>query len=444
MVGELDTSALNPGSFMSLRDALAGNAAQDQKLQAGQLANEQAKNQYASQVMSMATSTGNQDLYNSAKAHLNNLGVDMSGWADDVTNGAQQAQSLRLAMSPLGSLLNAGAKMDANTIAANSAAGKATPQPNAMTYAVMRNSFVQQGGEPAGQQFDKFVQAGQVPGISMPAPGSAAGNPPPLSSPQSADNKALDAVKNGAPVPAIAPAAPVNLPAIDANGSTVANFVPPANDPTKTQAANQQAIEDAQKAWESRADVKQYSTQATEAAKETGQSIGEMPQKTAAANELVQRIDQNLNGMLQANPNVPSSKWGVNAEQRAWLSQNFGSLPIVGDNGDANYQYNAFSKVNKAQVLNGIQELVQSGSIRNSKALIQLVDNVNAIDINASPESRAQQIEAIRAELHNLATSTSNIQADMTGGTKMPYQKIPVTTPTTTTNGWSYGGIVKQ
>lgn len=81
------------------------------------------KNIYATQVMSAAASTGSQDAYNQGLAHLQQNGIDTSNWARDVQTGAQQAQAGRLAQSPLGALLNAGTRMDANGLKAAEVAG---------------------------------------------------------------------------------------------------------------------------------------------------------------------------------------------------------------------------------------------------------------------------------------------------------------------------------
>ena len=113
-----------------------GNQLAEQKLQ-----QQSQQNVLATQVLSAASSTGNQGLYDSAKMHLSSGGIDTSMWPQDVGSGQTFAQSARLAQSPLGSLLNAGAKMDANNIAANTAAGQATPDPNAMQTNLMRGAM---------------------------------------------------------------------------------------------------------------------------------------------------------------------------------------------------------------------------------------------------------------------------------------------------------------
>jgi hypothetical protein len=74
------------------------------------------------------------------------------------------------------------------------------------------------------------------------------------------------------------------------------------------------------------------------------------------------------------------------------------------------------------------------------------VQKASAVNMNSSHESRAQQIAAIRAEVKNIATSEDNTNAAINGGQQKPYDSIPVTAPGTplpSSNGWSYGGVVK-
>lgn len=403
-------------------------AAAAQALQTGGIDAASKANIYKTQLLSGAAA-GGQSAYDQARATLQQQGIDTSEFAPDVATAGQQLQAARLAQSPLGSLINAGTKMTANDLAA------------VATYGSME-AAQKAGYKPEGMALPNMGSfSGVTPSVAPSAPPSSVAPPATTPAPTPAPNPISP--PNAAAVQAVFPAAnavpPVNtassiagtnltpsgaLPGTEQLQPPIAGatpkFNPPPQNPGESIAAYNARV---QQAFESyKADPAVVQQQAS--AKAQGEAAGEFPEKAAAAQELMGRIDKNLDAMVQSNPDVPQSRWGVSADSRAWLSQNFGSQ-------DAANAYNAFTKVNKAQILNGIQELVQSGSIRNSKALINLVSDVNAIDENANPASRAQQIGAVRAEIHNLATSSANINARLNGGQVQPYENVPVSVGTT-------------
>lgn len=435
----------------------------NQALQTGGIDEATKANAYATQIIS-AGAAGGQKSYDAARQHLQGMGIDVSGYAPDVATGASQAAAARQALiSPLG-MMNAqiqaagvGAKIaDVNGTQAAPIGATALPSPTPALGTPNLNTVIPRAASVSGTPAPGALPADDT-GVTVQDPSTAPQAPSPNLPPPLPVRPTLNtiipqsgAIPNGNALP---PSNNVVQPAVL---QPATGFVPsqgPQNENPEAKAkriASELAVYNANPA--NAAAMEQAKAQAST----LGKDQGAQPEKTAASQELFGRISQNLDAMLQENPNVPSQGVLLSAADKAAISQRAGSAtahPVlnflgIGDNQAAANSYNAFTKVNKAQILNGIQDLVQSGSIRNSRALIQLVGDVNAIDENASPESRAQQIMAVKAELQNLMTSTENINADLNGGEKQPYAPIPMTAPATAPaapsgNGWSYGGQVK-
>lgn len=479
----IDFGAITAGANQqpTIQGDMNQNAAEAQTLDKNATANNMQDNIYATQVLSAATApigqdeTGqpvyNQPLYDSAKDHLESQGIDTSMWAPDAATGAKQANAAKWAQSNYGALMNFGVKEQANQIAAGAQTNNPSPANSAMkgiipgmpgtgplpvipnasgsaapTAAVPRVTTPAALAPPTlpGAGAAPTGRTGLTPTGAHPMQQGAAVPPANPSDPvvqgfqQAQADQQGKLAQNGqiadnnvAPTPAAQGTAPAGAAAAPGQENIAAPpAVPPMPkppviapyDPTKeTYAGYQGDVADARQQYTQQMEAWKADPQVIAAQKNAeaaGAIAGAEPEKAAAAQELVGRINQNLDAMAKANPNVPQSQWGLPADMQAYVSQNFG------DQTAAN-AYNSFTKVNKAQVLNGIQELVQSGSIRNSKALITLVGQVNAIDENASPPSRALQIDQVRTEIANLATSAQNINSRLNGGTIQPYQALP-------------------
>lgn len=473
--------------------ALAKQQMDNAQLQGSAIDLQNKKNMLTMQTLS-AGAAGGQQSYDAAKQLLQKNGVDVSGWASDYQTGQVQAKALQTALIPPAVMMNAGIQQQRNDIQAAGVNGKNAPAGNA--------ALPQTNAQPVQSTNGPTVP--QILAQPLQPTGPQGNAPPPLPSQdeqqglqqlqqhyQSAspeDQKQAQDVVNGA----------VKLQGLQGDPQAVQKFLDDPNNmhdqvnidmrklwssdtsPDKQQfwqqnaahiktgqaigIAPQQAAPQASqgftpsvgsanenpkaKAERIASELAVYNAspaakQADANAEAAGKAAGALPEKAAASTELFGRIDQNLNAMLQINSKVPQQGLFLSAEDHAALSQR----GLLGDNQEAANSYNAFTKVNKAQVLNGIQDLVQSGSIRNSRALIDLVDHVNAIDVNASPASREQQILAVKAELKNLMISAQNINADLNGGQKQAYQPIPmgVSAPSAPTgNGWKYVGPVNK
>lgn len=114
-IGQVDTSSL--GNNISLRDAQVKDTLENQKIDAGNTANAQAKTVYAAQVLTGALASGDPTIYNQAKSHLGDMGFDTSGLAADIPTATAQVNALRQAQysaNPLNALLGLGIKAEGN------------------------------------------------------------------------------------------------------------------------------------------------------------------------------------------------------------------------------------------------------------------------------------------------------------------------------------------
>lgn len=437
MVNQLDTSALDPGSFKSLRDNQVEQTLENQKINAGNVSNASAAQLYATQVLSGAVASNDQGIYDSAKNHLAQMGVDVSGLAPDLATGAQQVQAVRNSIynaNPLNALLGLGLKAEG------------------VQQQAVGNMGSQSAGDaavPLASQLAARLSGGAMPGLSgapaqtapMPAAAPGTGAIAPSLPAQASDALPVTPAATPRPAGSLDPNAVIAPTAAAASAPVSGIMAPPKrsdakyNQPGVTEAANNALYSADLDAWKQTPAVQQAQATASASGGAAGKDVGAMPKEVASAQEMSERIGKNLDAMLAVNPDVPVEKWGIPASAKAWLSQNFPNAPVE-DGGKSALAYNAFTKINKAQIVNGLQELVNSGSIRNSRPLIQLIADVNGIDENASVESRAQQINAVRAEIQNLATSTANINSDLTGGQRQPYQAVPI--PQSGSTNWTF------
>lgn len=467
MVGTLDTSALDPGALTTIKAVQDNNALTAQKINAGNVANASAANIYATQVLTGAVASGDQGIYDQAKAHLGQMGVDTSSLAPDIQTGATQVNALRQAQyasNPLNAMLGLGLKAEgveqsaaANTgnqatgaaavplagaIAARMSgmaggASQAAPAAQAAPGAV--SPTIQAANTPAAIAAASQAMTPTNPGMTLPTgaatPGAASSAPNPNPGPDDSALPQIPAVvtpDTASPAAAAAlgsaPTAPIvpTSGAIDANGSTVTKFVPPTLVPGDNQKTSQDKYQQAFDAWKQNPAVQQNSAQATKIGETQGADIGAVPAQVAGAQEAFARISKNLDAMAAVNPNVPTGKDYIPASVKAGWNNAFGNPDDPNAPATA---YNSFVKVNKAQVVNALQEITSSGALKSNRQLLGLLDQVNAIDPNASVQSRAQQIEAVRSELQNFMVAAENKGADMTGGQRQPYANIPMTPP---------------
>jgi len=279
-------------------------AAAQQQLTTGAIDAETKKNTYASQLLSAATANGDQYTYDAAKQHLQNLGVDTSMFAPDVQSGAQQAQALRLATSPLGSLLPALQRENANAIAMANLTGQV---PNlASTSSLLAGKQLPQG-QPAPMQ---------QPGVPTLPPESTPGGqgaplpPPPMNIPGGQGGSQMP------PSPGGNPPSQGELPNIP--GMKVPEWNPPAYNQQLTAAANEAAVKQYERFYQNQPEVKAYNEFMQTQAKQNAEKLGKygeakssLDQLRTNANQLYGFIDTAQN-IIKENPNL-STGWGYAA-----------------------------------------------------------------------------------------------------------------------------------
>lgn len=388
-----------------MRRALAA-----QQLQTGGIDAASKANAYKTQLLSGAAA-GGQQAYDQARQTLQGQGIDTSEYAPDVGTANAQLQSARLAQSPLGSLLNAGLKMDSNDIARAGITGVL----------------------PAGSNVPA-IAAGILPNAA-PTAGQAA--PPSVAQPQQDAPysvtdvmQARTAMDNGQmPAP---PASVQNLP-VSAPANTAAispRFSPPAQNPNETLPAYNAR---AQRAFEAYKTDPKY-LQASKAAEKTGELSAVDQEAANKAQELTNRLKMNLEAMQRLNPDVPSA--GIFPESlQEYGSQVSAAHPNLtlgmGDNGKGVTAANQWDQINNQQVISEIQQFLASGgaNTRINQTLDRIMRAASAVDKSGLPNSRSAQINNALAEISNKNVSGQNLAATTNGAPKQEYSPIPVQTP---------------
>jgi hypothetical protein len=173
-----------------------------------------------------------------------------------------------------------------------------------------------------------------------------------------------------------------------------------------------------------------------EGAKEQAKNTVEAQKNALESNEDYQQVAKTIDslksmigtvndkGNVIPNPDLPQSHFGVPAKGQAWVSQNF-----PGDNQAASNAYNTFQTLNESQTINAIRDLANTGQIKMTRTLENIINRGYLIDPDVSPKAKMQQADAIKTELANSAAAAQNVASKM-GGVQVnaPYQ-APYTAP---------------
>lgn len=371
-------------------------------------------NIYATQVLSAATGTGNQDIYNTALQHLNDRGIDITGWAPDVQTAAQQTQAARLAQSPIGALFNAGSKMDAN---ANSVALAGGVLPAGGGNGIVNN----------------LLKTGALTGgVPVTLPSAQATSSPNGSFQTALANPTLD--PNAAPVaPAAVKPNPAQLAAANTTdamfggasqtptvATPAASFQPPPKDPNETMAAYNARVNQAFEQYKADPAYTAKVAAATDQAKEGVK----LKTGAEASQEIFDKLNQNLDALSALNPKVPTQGLILSPEAQGRISAGFATDGLgSGQDADAISQWD---QINHQQILNGLQQLVQSGAIRSNKTIAEMLKTGAGIPASGGTVAgRQTMIDNLRAELKNAATAAQNQSAVVNGGATQDYQSLP-------------------
>lgn len=383
-------SELNPvlnnfkGVGGAIRDTMNSNLVQKAAL----LDNQSKSNIYATQILSAASATGDQNAYDQAKQHLAGAGIDVSTWAPDVQSGAQQAQAARLAQSPLGSLLNAGLKGQSNQIALSGLTGQITPGAMGLNIPGMAPPKAQSQSIPQ----DNFLST-----------------EPDTNSPSNIPDAGVSMTPQASAQPV---KAPIETP----------TFQRPPQNPGETLPAYKDRVQQAFEQYKANPDYIAAIETAKSQAGESGKLSVQNAESAKKADELTKRLEMNLNSMLSLNKNVPSSGL-IPASAKVYADQAEAANGIGSGTGAS--AANQWDQINNQQVLSEIQQFIASGgaNTRINQTLDKIVQAASGINRNDLPQSREAQIKNALAEIQNKNVSAQNIAGD-----NQPYQPIPVMT----------------
>lgn len=394
------------------QDFQARKALAAQQLQTGGIDAASKANIYKTQVLSGAVA-GGQPAFDTARAQLQQMGIDTSDIAPDVQTASQQLNASRLAQSPLGPLINAGLKDQANQIAAASAMGNANQTEFPSLLGGVVPGLVKTGSPQPAPIAPKAAPRG-----TMTAPQQAAN----MADLYSADNAPVqtnvmpNAVTSGAPAPANI-TAPGDTQVTQVATPTIKPFSFRAQQPGETLGAYKDAQ---QQAFEQYKAVPDYlKAKAKSEALGKDQADAEKNAIGAAANydQVVQTIN-GIKSLIDAPGGLPQDRYGVPAGAKAWFSQNFG------DQLQAN-NANAFTKLNEAQTIGAIKELASTGQIRMTRTLENILNRGYLIESGASDVSKKQQADTILAELQNSKVAAQNVDTGLNGGAQGAYTPMP-------------------
>ena len=344
-----------------------------------------------------------------AKNKLGQLGIDASEYSDDPTQAAAQALAAQKASSPYGTLFNADQKVIGNNIAATAAFGT-TQNPFAQPLPVIPGQVAQPVTPPA-----PAVQ----PALARPTPSQAPVEPNSVAVP----SQYID-------MPNVPPTPPA-LPATQLNGQAslaipqVGGFQFRAQTPDETAAKYNQERNAALDEYKlnNAAQIEQDKAKASEMGKNQAGAV----KNALDSDQNYQKVSQTLDAIKQMAPDLPQKENLIGPDTRAAFNQNFGDGKMAAN-------YSKFQTINEAQTLGAIQTLADTGQIRMTRTLENIINRGFLVDPNLNPQGKIDQANAIQAELRNAAVAPANVNASLNGGQQAQYSS-PLTPPSPTIQG---------
>lgn len=425
-VGTLDPGVYDKyKSFGDIQTAQANNQIAQQ---AAKIDLQNKSQAYQTQLFSAAAATGDPVAIAAAKQHAADIGLDPSQWSDDPAKLQQQTAAARQALLNPYQIATLGQSVIGNNLKATEVGGPAQNYIQPVPGAVGATAGAV-GTMPA-------AQAANLLGQQQPQPATI-----PVT-PQPADQGSITMPAKPVQVAAIDGSQPaINItpnqtqsPTIGQSAAQVASSpvqaIPP-QQPNETNAQYNARVSATQKAIEmSPGYIQQKSV-----AEATGKGIGDATIKAGTATSLSDRVMQGLDALDKINESgkLPYSGNIIGPETQTAISNRFGANAVankLGINQDAADATQAFTKVNKQQVVVGLQDMLAAAPAgsRLNRQLLGLIDDANSIDTNASQESVRNQIGILRNEMANVGISENNTVQNLTGGKPQPYNKIPIET----------------
>lgn len=414
-IGTVDTSSL--GNNISLRQAEVNNTLENQKIDAGNTANAQAKTVYAAQVLTGALASGDPAIYAQAKSHLGDMGFDTSSLAADIPTATAQVNALRQAQysaNPLNALLGLGIKADANNIAAQSAAAN----PGAAAKLDPISALV--GGKVAGMLGAPGAAAPVASAANTQALGLNPAPVPPGTPPITPETAPMAAGSGAAAASAVPPAlAAPSAPAAAAPAvpGVIPSGVPAPPDPNKFVTENQ--YKQAMDIYNNDPQVLAARKRAEAEGGEVGKAAGAAAKDAISSQSAADIVNTNINGLigLANRGNLPE---GETAPISRAVANTFSP------NGDEAQDSATFKTLNEAQTIGAIRELADTGQIKMSRTLENIVNRGYLIDPTASNAEKITQANIIRTEMNNSAVAAANVNSQLHGGAAQPLSPMNI------------------
>lgn len=426
----IDTSALSNIKPLlqqqQLQQAFNAQQAQAQQaLQTGGIDTANKLNSYKAQTV-LAAAAGGQPALDAAFSKLNAQGIDTSDYDPNVDNATKQANALLQAQVPLGSLLGLGLKAEGNTAQGVTAMGSVSGAKSLDPLSnIVSNALTNRLAGAAGNTSTPSVP---VPSnINPPAvtsgplsqPANQGSIPIPVKQPLSIDGSQDSISISPTPTQGAPIQTPQGNPA--ALQAVIPKFVPPAYNPDLSQSANQAAVENARKDYETN------NAGAIEASKAQSGALGKDVETTnldaIRSQQTNAKLQPNFQALRDINNDVPDNAYGIPAGVKEWLSS---SNPY----GDAKWATagGLWKAVNEQQVLNTLAQLTAGGQIRPSRQIAKMLETGSFVPEDIPPEGRMVLINTMAKESQNSAISATNINSQLQGGSTQPYvQTVPST-----------------
>lgn len=382
--------------------------------QVAQIDNASKANVYKTQVLSAAAGSGDPLVYQGALQHLSENGIDVSDIPPDLATGSKYLEQARLAQSPLGTLFGAQQKIIGNNQAAITALGGVDQAKAAGQYQNVPN--LTQFGIPSVSGVNA-MPAGQAASMPMTQPADQGSIPIPV--------KAIDG-----PDPA------VNISPTRTSGTLIqtpqGNPQALADMPAAQAAAIPvQRVGETPAAYKTRLESDPATVGILESAKTKGAGLGkdaaDANKGAIASNEGYNQVVQTIDSIIKMAPDLPQKENMVGPETRAAYNQNFGDGKVAAD-------YSKFKTINEAQTINTIRELADTGQIRMTRTLENIINRGYLVDPNLNAQGKIDQANAIKAELRNAAVSSNNVGVTYNGGPKADYSS-PLSVPSNSVIG---------
>lgn len=378
-----------------------------QQLQTGGIDAASKANIYKTQLLSGAAA-GGQAAYDQARQTLQQQGIDTSEYAPDVNTATNQLNTARLAQSPLGSLLNAGAKLTQNDLQA------------VQTYGSMDNA-VKAGYKPEGLALPNMGSY-SAPSPNPPPSVATPLQPTPQIAPKvapSGNNTQLqatggNALPNGQSDTA-ATIYPTPAPAPTPSPAPLPKFNPPTQNPGESIAAYNSRAQREFEIWKANPDVLASQKKAEATATKEGDNTGDT---LKSLNIMQTNLPTVLNRFQTMRDNSAAASYGTGTnEDNTGFTQNFannfdGSMGVPGITGATAKANAALKQASSQAVLPELGPMLSQAGVKGNKFLESLANDAVGLNLSAPPAAKQALIDGLEQNyIRNLKATAAQARA---------------------------------